>query len=63
MSLLHFTRCSSLYGAPVLAANLRGGAALVLASMAAEGTAHIEGVSHVDWGYEKLYHKLHLLGA
>ncbi len=28
--------------------------------MAAEGTAHVEGVSHVDRGYEKLDHELHL---
>jgi hypothetical protein len=46
-----------------LAADLRAGAALVLAGMAAEGTAHIEGVNHVDRGCEKLDHKLHLLGA
>jgi len=46
-----------------LAADLRAGAALVLAGMVAEGTAHIERVSHVDRGYEKLDHKLHLLGA
>ncbi len=63
MRLLHFTGCSSLYGARVLAAHSRTGAALVLAGMAAEGIAHIEGVSHVDRGYEKLDHKLHLLGA
>jgi UDP-N-acetylglucosamine 1-carboxyvinyltransferase len=63
VSILHFTGCSSLHGAPVLAADLRAGAALVLAGMAAEGTTHIEGVSQVDRGYKKLDHKLHLLGA
>ncbi len=42
--------------APVLAANLGAGAALVLVGMVAEGTAHIEGVSHVDRGYEKSDH-------
>ncbi len=46
-----------------MAADLGAGAALVLASMAAEGTTHVEGVRHVDRGYEKLDHKLHLLGA
>jgi UDP-N-acetylglucosamine 1-carboxyvinyltransferase len=46
-----------------LAADLGTGVALVLASMAAQGTAHIEGVSHVDRGYKKSDHKLHLLGA
>jgi len=47
----------------VLAADLRAGAALLLVGMVAEGTPHVEGVSHVDRGYEKLDHKLHLLGA
>ncbi len=42
-----------MYGAPVLAVDLGAGAVLVLAGMEAEGTAHIEGVSHVDRGYEK----------
>jgi UDP-N-acetylglucosamine 1-carboxyvinyltransferase len=42
-----------MYGAPVLAADLRAGAAPELAGTAAEGTAHIKGVSHVDQGYEK----------
>jgi UDP-N-acetylglucosamine 1-carboxyvinyltransferase len=42
-----------MYGAPVLAADLGAGAALVLAGMAAEGTTHMEGVSHVDRGHEK----------
>jgi UDP-N-acetylglucosamine 1-carboxyvinyltransferase len=46
-----------------LAADLRARAAPVLAGTAAEGTAHMEGVSHVDRGYEKRNHKLHLLGA
>jgi len=36
-----------------LAADLRARAAPVLAGTAAEGTAHMEGVSHVDRGYEK----------
>jgi len=53
----------TLYGAPILAADLGARAALVLAGMATKGTAHIEGVSHVDPGYEKLDHQLHLLGA
>ncbi len=41
----------------MLATDLRVEAALVLTGMAAEGT------SHVDRDYEKLDHKLHLLGA
>lgn len=54
---------SLLYGAPVLATDLRAGAALVLAGLSAEGTTYIEGISHIDRGYEKLDLKLRLLGA
>ncbi|KAG0564224.1 hypothetical protein KC19_8G093500 [Ceratodon purpureus] len=54
---------SSLYGAPVLATDLRAGAALVLAGMSSDGTTHIEGVGHIDRGYERLDQKLRLLGA
>lgn len=54
---------SCLYGVPVTATDLRAGAALVLAGMAAEGITHIEGVSHIDRGYEKLDNKLRSLGA
>lgn len=54
---------SSLYGAPVLATDLRAGAALVLAGMSADGTTHIQGVGHIDRGYEKLDKKFRLLGA
>jgi UDP-N-acetylglucosamine enolpyruvyl transferase len=55
--------CSSLYGAPVLATDLRAGAALVLAGISADGTTYVEGVSHIDRGYERLDKKLRLLGA
>ncbi|GBG64182.1 hypothetical protein CBR_g40882 [Chara braunii] len=54
---------SSLYGAPVIATDLRAGASLVLAGLAAGGITHIEGVHHIDRGYEKLDEKLRLLGA
>lgn len=52
-----------LYGAPVAATDLRAGAALVIAGMAAGGSTHIEGVGHIDRGYEKLDEKLRGLGA
>ena len=55
--------CSQLYGAPVCASDLRAGAALVLAGMAAEGTTHIQGVAHIDRGYEQIDKTLRLLGA
>lgn len=60
---LQLCNCSSLYGAPVLATDLRAGAALVLAGMSADGTTHIQGVGHIDRGYEKLDKKFRLLGA
>ncbi|GLJ37115.1 hypothetical protein SUGI_0752570 [Cryptomeria japonica] len=54
---------SSLYGVPVEATDLRAGAALILAGMAGEGTTHINGVSHIDRGYENIDAKLRALGA
>jgi len=42
---------------------LRARGAPVLAGTAAEGNAHMEGVSDVDRGYEKGNNKLHLPGA
>jgi UDP-N-acetylglucosamine 1-carboxyvinyltransferase len=52
-----------LSGAVVEASDLRAGAALVLAGLAAEGTTVIEGVHHIDRGYEDLVDKLRSLGA
>lgn len=43
--------------------DLRAGAALVLAALAAEGRSEIFGVEHLDRGYEKLDEKLRGLGA
>ena len=40
-----------LYGAPVVASDLRGGAGLVLAGLVAEGYTEIENVHHIDRGY------------
>ena len=52
-----------LLGAPVMASDLRAGAALVIAALAAEGRTLIKRVYHVDRGYERLEEKLSLLGA
>jgi len=52
-----------LSGAPVLATDLRASAALVLAGLAAEGTTIIQGLHHLDRGYEDLESKLSRLGA
>ncbi|PIA34103.1 hypothetical protein AQUCO_03900186v1, partial [Aquilegia coerulea] len=54
---------SSLCGSRVVANDLRSGAALVLAGLAAEGITEIEGVTHIDRGYENLETKLCCLGA
>ena len=52
-----------LTGAPVKATDLRAGAALILAAIAAEGTTEITGVHHIDRGYEQIVEKLTSLGA
>jgi UDP-N-acetylglucosamine 1-carboxyvinyltransferase len=52
-----------LSGAIVAAHDLRAGAALVLAALAAEGASEIEQVYHIDRGYETLEKKLQGVGA
>lgn len=52
-----------LSSAPVMMSDLRAGAALVLAALAAKGTTEIRRIYHSDRGYEKLTEKLLRLGA
>ncbi len=52
-----------LHGARLMAADLRGGAALVVAALGAEGESRIEGLSHIDRGYYGLEETLSGLGA
>lgn len=52
-----------LSGAPVEANDIRAGAALVIAGLAAEGTTEVRGVDHIDRGYEKFMENLRGLGA
>ncbi|MBE0476169.1 MAG: UDP-N-acetylglucosamine 1-carboxyvinyltransferase [Coriobacteriia bacterium] len=52
-----------LSGAPVICPDLRGGAALVLAGLAAEGETVVDGVHHIERGYEGFVEKLAGLGA
>ena len=52
-----------LHGAPVMARDLRASACLVLAGLAAEGETIIEGLHHMDRGYEYLEEKFMRLGA
>lgn len=52
-----------LSGAAVRAMDLRAGAALVIAGLAAHGTTEITGVEHIMRGYERLVEKLQGVGA
>jgi UDP-N-acetylglucosamine 1-carboxyvinyltransferase len=54
---------SNLSGAIVLASDIRAAAALVIAGLAAEGVTVVEGLTHLDRGYEKMEAKLTALGA
>ena len=53
----------NLHGATVRARDLRAGAALVIAGLAAEGTTRVENIHYVERGYEQLVEKLTALGA
>jgi UDP-N-acetylglucosamine 1-carboxyvinyltransferase len=53
----------ALSGACVEAGDLRAGAALVAAGLAAEGITEIDGVHYIDRGYEALDHRLREIGA
>ena len=52
-----------LTGAEVEACDLRGGAALAIATLSAEGISIINNVLHIDRGYEALEQKLAKVGA
>lgn len=52
-----------LSGAPVRAPDIRAGAALVVAGLAAEGVTTVSGVHHIDRGYDNLVGRLVALGA
>ena len=52
-----------LHGASLTASDLRGGAALVIAALKAEGNSTILDISHIDRGYADFEGKLKKLGA
>ena len=52
-----------LTGCPVAATDLRAGAALIVAALAARGTTEIEEVQYIERGYENIVQKLSSLGA
>jgi UDP-N-acetylglucosamine 1-carboxyvinyltransferase len=60
---VHVTGPSRLTGAPVEAPDIRGGAAVVIAALAATGETQISHVENLDRGYEALANKLTALGG
>ncbi len=52
-----------LSGAPVRAVDLRGGAAMLIAAMTADGITEIEDIEYIERGYEDIVEKLRGLGA
>jgi len=52
-----------LSGAPVRAFDLRAGAAVVIAGLAAEGTTEVSDIYHIQRGYSDMEVKLRALGA
>ena len=57
------TGTDHLHGAEVSATDLRGGAALAVAALAAEGITEISEIRHIERGYEGLAESLTMLGA
>jgi UDP-N-acetylglucosamine 1-carboxyvinyltransferase len=54
---------TSLKGGKVRALDIRSGAAVILAALAAEGKTLVSDIGYVDRGYERIHHKLTQLGA
>ena len=52
-----------MYGTRVMATDLRGGAALILAGLVAKGTTEVQNIKYVLRGYERIDEKLNSLGA
>ena len=52
-----------LTGAPVMACDLRAGAAMVIAGMCASGRTEVEDIHYIERGYENFVGKLRMLGA
>ncbi len=53
----------NIFGAPVMATDLRASASLVIAALAAKGSSEISRVYHLDRGYERMEEKLRGIGA
>ena len=57
------TGVEQLHGAAVRCTDLRGGAALCVAALAAEGETRVTEIDHIDRGYEQIARDLRALGA
>ncbi len=57
------TGVRGLYGAPVMATDLRASASLILAGLVAEGDTVVDRIYHIDRGYECIEEKLSQIGA
>ena len=53
----------SIYGAEVMATDLRASASLILAGLCAKGETVVDRIYHIDRGYERIEEKLSYLGA
>ena len=53
----------SIYGAQVMATDLRASASLILAGLCAKGETIVDRIYHIDRGYERIEEKLNYLGA
>ena len=58
-----FEGVKELYGAPVEATDLRAGAALIIAGIAAKGETTLTNLVHIDRGYENIEEKFRKIGA
>ena len=57
------TGVENLFGAEVMATDLRASASLVLAGLCAQGDTIVDRIYHIDRGYERIEEKLNYLGA
>lgn len=58
-----FEGVEKLYGASVYSTDLRAGAALIIAGIAADGVTEIYNLEHIDRGYENIEEKFRSIGA
>ncbi len=58
-----FTGRTKLHGETITSQDIRMGMTLVIAALVAEGQSKIEGVEHIDRGYERIEERLALIGA